>query len=305
MPMPSDAPLPDRRQFVAALSVALVSRRLPWTGATGALALKSLAEYQAEGAAYSSALNALSINATSLSAHTALVARVGGDLTKRLSRIVAEAAQDARVVAGMKPILASAAAFAAFSKSVTADGRAVLNVPGLQAAIIDAMSREARLRASVLAKQSAFAQLIRQQAANVKDSSRLAELAEIERKIAQAQDIAAITMIAAILVAVALIVVAVVVAMFTFGAGTFTVVTAVTAAAVIAGITASAVVPFTEEAARQADAAQRAAQDCLDGAWSRRKSCRQAVTTSFPPQREYEEGLCEAKYLADVLRCAV
>lgn len=302
--MSSHAPLPDRRQFLAALSVAFVSRRLPWAGATGALALKSLAEYQAEGAAYSSALNALSVNATSLSAHTALAARVGGDLTKRLSRIVAEAAQDARVVAGMKPILASAAAFAAFSKAVAADGRAALNVPGLQAAISDAMSREARLRGSVLAKQSAFAALIRQQAANVKDSSRLAELAEVERKIAQSQEVAAIAASVAIIVAIALIVVAVVVALFTFGAGAAIVTTAVTAAAVVAGITASAVIPFAQEAAQQADAAQRAAQDCLDAAWSRRKSCRQAVTTSFPPQREYEQGLCEAKYLADILRCA-
>lgn len=302
--MPSNALPPDRRQFLAALSVALVSRRLPWAGATGALALKSFAEYQAEGAAYTSALNALSITATSLSAHTALAARVGGDLTKRLSRIIAEAAQDARVVAGMKPILASAAAFAAFSKAVTADGRAALNVPGLRAAISDAMSREARLRASVLAKQSAFAALIRQQAATVRDSSRLAELAEVERSIARSQEVAALAASVAIVVSVALIVAAVVVAMFTFGAGEAIVTTPVTAAAVVAGITATAVIPFALEAAHQAAAAQHAAQDCLDAAWSRRKSCRKAVTTSLPPQRRYEEGLCEGKYLADILRCA-
>lgn len=301
--MPRHPLKPDRRQFLAALSVALVSRRLPGGGDSSALALKTLAVYQAEGAAYSSALTALSVNATSLSAHTALTARVGGDLTKRLSRIIAEVAQDPRVAAGMKPILASSTAFAAFSRSVLADSQAVLKVPGLQTAISEAMAREAQLRGSVLARQSAFALLLRQQASNLKDSSRLAELAEMERKIALSQQAAAAVAALAIILAVALVVVAVVVATFTFGAGAVLATTAVTAAAVVAGITASAVIPFVEEAAQQAETAQRSVQKCLDDAWSRRLACRRAVTTPIELQRDWELGLCEGKYATDVLLC--
>jgi hypothetical protein len=163
------------------------------------------------------------------------------------------------------------------------------------------MTREANVRGAALAKQSAFAMLLRQQAVNLKDGGRLAELAAVEQKIAQ-EKAAAMTAFA-VLVAVALVSIAVVVAAFTFGAGATIPVVAVTAVAAGVGITAAAVTAFTQEASNHADAALDAVQACLDAAWSRRRSCRQAITTPFPLQREAEQGLCEARYLADVLLC--
>lgn len=298
--MTSHALHPDRRQFLAALTVALTSRRFPWPATANAFLIKTLAEYQAEAATYSGALTALAVTPTSLTAHTALSARVGSGLTRRVSWIIAEAAQDPRVVAGVKSLLASSSGFSTFTRAFANDTRAILTVPGLQVAISDAMAREAALRRATRGKQSAFAALLQQQVANLPDLARRAELDAIAKRLAAQQG--ATQAVLTVIVVVA-IVVAVVVATTSFGAAGPIATTAAAAAVASVGVTAAAVAAFSQEAAKQADAARNALQDCLDAADARRRSCRNAITTPFQLQRDAEWALCELAYLDAVFFC--
>jgi hypothetical protein len=293
--MPAIKPYPDRREFLTALTAGLALHKFPWP-LTERAAFKTLAQYQSEGATYSAALNAVNVTPTSLSAHSALSARVGSGLTLRVSWLVAQAAQDPRVVAGIKPLVASSTAFDAFSKAVTSDLRAVLNVPGVQAALADAVAKDAALRRVALSKNVAFVRLIRQELNGSGITNRTAELDAIERRVVEANLASA----AAVVLAAVIIVVAIIVAVATFGAGAGIVAGSVAAASVSAAVLASFGQKVEEKVTETGDSLQR----CLDSAASRRRSCMNAIKTTNPFQREYEAGLCQASYLADVLACA-
>jgi hypothetical protein len=288
--MPASELHPDRREFLTALAAGLALYRLPWPLAERA-AFKTLSQYQAEAATYSSALNAVNVTPTSLGAHSALSARVGSGLTLRVSWLVAQAAQDPRVIAGIKPLVASSAAFDGFSKAVTADLRAVLNVPGLQAALTDALVKDVAIRRAALAKNAAFVRLIRQDLARSGITNKATALDGIERRVVDANLASIVTGgIAATALVVAL---GVVVA--TTGVGA-----AVSAVAASAAVVAAFGQTVEEKVTETGDSLQR----CLDSAATRRRSCMNAIKTTNVFQRECEEGLCQAGYLGDVLACS-
>jgi hypothetical protein len=268
----------------------------PAVGATAALTLKPLAQYQSEAAQFDGAMQTYA-SASRLSASTSaerkrLTSDVANAATKfplYYSSLVATASADSALVAWVKKEVRDEATFKKFVDDVTRDPNVVYKIAGMDAL-------RTRLAKQQAEKRDIIGKLLAKELAMVSIEQSAARLAAITAAVAAAgrSAAAACQPTWVIVTAVVVVAVAVVVAATSVGAAPAITAGTVAAALTVAMVTAAA----AALAARYAGTGAAKIEADMQAATDAYNQCITAAMTKPPSQQEQAVADCQAQLLA-------
>jgi hypothetical protein len=298
---------PNRRQFLA-LAAALAGSPI-----LSAPRGKTLAQYKAEANAYAAALTTLSSASSSMAIYRSASERVGANLKHRFSWLVAQVAQDPRLIDALKPHFESPGAFNRFAAALAGDATAIMNLPGLRQALAEAIAKDTQQRKALASAVKTFIARIGSETALLKPTASpwTAREAEIEGTLAriEAEREAAAWQFG---VACAVAALTIIGAGIGGGAGATAVMasagaspqmTSLALAAAAARIPASAVTAAAEKIAAHVPSSDPLVT-CVQAAEGKRRACLSAISGT-PAEREGHAAMCEASYLAESAACSI